>query len=575
TVQVEADEMLTLDVNMQLLPGVMVGGRIIAYDTGGGLANAFVRLSGFANFLSSTDSEGYFSFPYVFAGESYAYLVSAVGYGSQVGNIAVGINDYYMGNIMLYETLYAPNSLIAGESENYDAVELNWNAPDPSAMELREGFEGEDFPPSGWSQIITNTSAASPQGVYPTWCRFGAVNTGMALVEPPEGSMQAGLWWMVAQQDEWLQTPAFICPPAAYLKFDTYATYGSNNGDHYYVKVSADGGESWAVLWDASAFPTATNYYENMISIDISNYAGQEILLAFHATDGGTYEGLWHPWFIDDIYIGNMAESAWQSRVVNANREIVGYRVWRLTPAEEQNEAAWTLLTPESINDTSYTDTDWDSLPYESYKWAVKAVYSGDLHSSPAFSNTLVKTQLTGTVVGMVRRSNGQGIPAAVVNCSNGESTTTNNSGAYSMILPIGTYSFSASANGYHPLSHDEIAILANQNITLNFNLIPLANQDDTEAVTATILSGNYPNPFNPETIISYELKDAASVKLEIYNLKGQLVRRLVNESQASGRYRIVFDAKDEHQQPLPSGIYLYRLNTGEYRKTRKMMLLQ
>ncbi|MDD3536446.1 MAG: T9SS type A sorting domain-containing protein [Candidatus Cloacimonetes bacterium] len=116
---------------------------------------------------------------------------------------------------------------------------------------------------------------------------------------------------------------------------------------------------------------------------------------------------------------------------------------------------------------------------------------------------------------------------------------------------------------------------MANQNITLNFNLIPLANQDDVQPVAATLLRGNYPNPFNPETIISYELKDAASVRLEIYNLKGQLVRRLVNESQASGRYRIVFDAKDEHQQPLPSGIYLYRLNAGEYRKTRKMMLLQ
>jgi len=93
--------------------------------------------------------------------------------------------------------------------------------------------------------------------------------------------------------------------------------------------------------------------------------------------------------------------------------------------------------------------------------------------------------------------------------------------------------------------------------------------------VTVTALKGNYPKPFNPETTISYELKDAAQVSLEVYNLKGQLVRSLINKAQASGRYRIVFDGKDDRKQALPSGVYLYRFSAGEYHKTRKMMLMQ
>jgi len=117
--------------------------------------------------------------------------------------------------------------------------------------------------------------------------------------------------------------------------------------------------------------------------------------------------------------------------------------------------------------------------------------------------------------------------------------------------------------------------VVPNQNTTLNFVLIPLANEDEVVPITATALKGNYPNPFNPETTISYDLKDAAMVRLDVYNLKGQLVRSLVNEMQATGRYRIVFDGKDERNQPLSSGVYLYRFSAGEYSKTQKMMLMQ
>jgi len=102
----------------------------------------------------------------------------------------------------------------------------------------------------------------------------------------------------------------------------------------------------------------------------------------------------------------------------------------------------------------------------------------------------------------------------------------------------------------------------------------PTSNEDVVE-ITVTALNSNYPNPFNPETTISYDIKDATQVRLDVFNLKGQLVKTLVNNEQASGRYNVVFTARDDKGNKLSSGLYFYRLRAGDYVKTRKMMLME
>lgn len=89
-------------------------------------------------------------------------------------------------------------------------------------------------------------------------------------------------------------------------------------------------------------------------------------------------------------------------------------------------------------------------------------------------------------------------------------------------------------------------------------------------------LSQNYPNPFNPETNIHYGLPEAAEVSLQIFNIRGQLVRALVDEFKPAGFYTIRWDGKDATGISVPSGPYFYRIQAGDkFVMTNKMTLLK
>ena len=93
---------------------------------------------------------------------------------------------------------------------------------------------------------------------------------------------------------------------------------------------------------------------------------------------------------------------------------------------------------------------------------------------------------------------------------------------------------------------------------------------------TEFALLQNFPNPFNPETTIGYELAESADVTLQIYNVVGQVVRTLIAaESQAAGRYQIRWDGMDDRGVSVSSGIYFYRISAGEFQTVRKLMLLK
>lgn len=100
-----------------------------------------------------------------------------------------------------------------------------------------------------------------------------------------------------------------------------------------------------------------------------------------------------------------------------------------------------------------------------------------------------------------------------------------------------------------------------------------------TSAISATPdcfgLDQNTPNPFNPSTTIRYQLPEGRYVRLVVYNIRGQAVRILVDESMAAGYYAVNWDGTDHRSQQVSSGIYLYRMQAGSFVQVGRMVLLK
>ena len=88
-------------------------------------------------------------------------------------------------------------------------------------------------------------------------------------------------------------------------------------------------------------------------------------------------------------------------------------------------------------------------------------------------------------------------------------------------------------------------------------------------------ISQPYPNPFMDKTQIEYNLPKSCNVNKSIYNILGARVKTLLNESRNAGIYTITWDGRDERGNKVPSGFYFLRLEAGEYKGTRKLLLIR
>ncbi len=88
-------------------------------------------------------------------------------------------------------------------------------------------------------------------------------------------------------------------------------------------------------------------------------------------------------------------------------------------------------------------------------------------------------------------------------------------------------------------------------------------------------LRPNYPNPFNPSTIISYDIPKAGKVEIRIYDISGKLIRTIVNQSQAAGLHKAHWDGRNEAGKKAASGIFVYTVKFGKICLSKKMILLK
>jgi hypothetical protein len=141
----------------------------------------------------------------------------------------------------------------------------------------------------------------------------------------------------------------------------------------------------------------------------------------------------------------------------------------------------------------------------------------------------------------------------------------TTNASAIGLDTSSNGYSFKKITTNWEPVTTGEIMLRAIVEYTT-------ANDDNVTPVY-TLEASNYPNPFNPETTIAFSVPTSGPATLKIYNLKGQVVRTLVNDVREAGNHSVVWNGTDDNGSSVASGLYFYSLTNDGKTVTRKMLL--
>ena len=174
-------------------------------------------------------------------------------------------------------------------------------------------------------------------------------------------------------------------------------------------------------------------------------------------------------------------------------------------------------------------------------------------------------------VSGVVYNESGQGLEGALISLNGGDFEATSNQYGYYFFENLwpGDYQVLVQLEGYYDITQT-ITLDGINDMVLDFTMQkkPDSTDDQVQAAPIPLLSVS-PNPFKQACLLSYEVPKSAPVRIAVYNIKGQLIRQLKDESQSSGSYTINFDGGN-----LPSGVYLIRTQIGEQRFTTRMLKL-
>ena len=413
------------DIQMTALPTFAVSGRVIDVAEEA-VAGAEVNVSGYNTYTTTTDENGGFTLPAVFRSNNYSISISKVGYVNYTQMMAVSA-DVDLGIITIADDVKAPKGvqLTADDEE----ATIAWRAPfgTPQLFRIDDGgyttsigqngatltrvfgvinrtpatVYGVDFLVSSAAgdqkeqvllRLIDLDASGMPNGrvLFEGWvpCNDGAWSS-YALrtpVDAPNGyytALSHEGWLGLAidgtggDAEQYPFVPNVNC-------FGEYAT-----GEYYFLDAQSNEQlhhnfciRTWADPYDidsASPMPAKTFAFENDL-----NATEAPALEAITTQPIETLSGA----------VERAASLKFMSPIFRTVQDRVRYNVYRMTTANTANESEWTLLS-EGQKEQSYSDAEWKSLPQGTYRYAVKAVYTGDKLSAPVHTDSIGRNMLT------------------------------------------------------------------------------------------------------------------------------------------------------------------------------------
>ncbi len=501
---------------------------------GAAIANATIQVNTDPVLTATTDVNGLFIISDIYEG-SYQVSITAPGYGIMSTSLELDQEDWLRVYVM-----QAPIF-----SDNFENGISNWNVTGQWGITSEDG---------------SNVLSDSPSGNYSNYQNRIARLINFNLLHS-------------------ISNPgvSFRC------KYDLEAGY-----DFVYVEASSNG-SNWTQL--GSFTGTQSNWTNQYFSL--AAYAGGDCHIRFRlSTDSGvTADGI----YIDDFQITGVNSSIPifgdidNDSVISQNdiRAINAYAVGNdpipAIDVRPWNEARLNAADADG-NDSIDSFDSYLLMKYISEPSYRLPVQSG---TPEPVQDPVLTASYNGTLV--INLANPQALKSLMLHTSFVDIEQIHHVGvvinpAYDQVFcdDTDTYGYA----GYN-VSHESLYLTLEPNpdcFTLSYTLngVPgsvyidtgSASDDPTVPTVVTELVGNYPNPFNPSTTISYTLAAKAQpVTLAIYNLKGQVVRTLVQGEISQGRHSVLWDGKDNAGQGVSSGIYFARLHTPEGTHVRKLML--
>ncbi len=248
---------------------------------------------------------------------------------------------------------------------------------------------------------------------------------------------------------------------------------------------------------------------------------------------------------------------------------LLGYNVYRA-----YNACEYEKQNPSPINANIFSDAN---LPSGEYQYYVTSVFgAGESHASQIVSADIIGylpmvqfTPPAGSYEQEIQVKLVSTIPSSRIfyttDGTDPHSGSTQYNGSALSLLESTTIKAYSGADGWldSPISSGEYIITDS------------ANEDHNQVPASTGIKACFPNPFNPDVTIQYTLSKPNSVQLDVFSVKGQLVKRLLDTQQNAGEFRITWDGRDASGNVSSSGIYFIRLRTRDAVSTRKVMMLK
>jgi len=611
-VLIEENQTTTIDFYLEELDFITVSGQVVGSDYPEiGLAGATVSFSGYNTYDTVTGTNGLFSIPGVYCGQTYYITVNATGYATYNGELTVGEDNLDIGAIIVNEIAYPPQSIVAALGNDHSYVNVSWQLPSPGSRQgsnrLLEAYIVFRFPyeeledEGNWTELATVEESsyddteitALPDGTYGYAVR--SLYTNNVISEPEfsnpveyeevfpnitnlqaiQEGMDVYLSW------EWLNNTSGLRDNSR----------GGSNRDLLGFSITRNGAVIAEDVMDLSytdtglspgtysytVIGTFTNGNTNMLFTEIDLLSSEIGNLAAVMT-GRNVQLTWE-WI--------MPETSAESDLITAERS---------ERETERNFLGFTVTR----NDEVIADGIMQTLYIDEYVLPGLTVYTVTGYFSDGETNTLETeidvpipqiTNPEAVVIGndiqlswewltsIGKNNRDQYILLSSLTSSSSEffgfTITRNDTVIAEGIQDTGYIDEDLSPGTYHYTIVGIFSVGETNTLELEVEITTSVEGDEAVIPLTTRLQGNYPNPFNPETTISYSIEQEGMATIEIYNINGQLVRTLVRSHHTPGEYSVIWTGEDNQDRKLRSGVYLYRMKSGKYISTKKMLILK